>query len=323
MKKGIISVAAILLTHVFLAQPALPWGSATHAYIMDHIGKTAYWKNLNEIYGSMAPDMFNLMFEPQLLDVREYMWEQTHRHPNFMKVWDAAHWWGYQKPLAYGFVSHNDSWAADFTAHHRSRLYWINGYVIVKAHLLEAIFDLTSFLEDQFGIIISEEAAIELWHNLVEVAGDIIIWRNDHLIGEKIFLAAQKRSNAFQQLLIDAYANDLANNFPLKIGDFTEASAFLVNKEIEFQNLMKDYGGILALNNEDNIIRAFAVFAAELYGPQLGIHPSDPRYGDLITQAENLLRISLLFIQNDYMREINRTTKFVKIEMLAHWIFYF
>jgi len=41
---------------------AYGWGSAVHAYIDDHIGKKAPVRNLNEVYGAMAPDTFNFLF---------------------------------------------------------------------------------------------------------------------------------------------------------------------------------------------------------------------------------------------------------------------
>lgn len=307
MKKSLLSAAAIVLTLAFLAQPAHPWGSATHAYIMDHIGKTVYMRNLNEIYGSMAPDIFNLMPASYF---RDYLWEQTHRHPGFMKVWNNANWIGLEKPLAYGFVAHNDQWAMDYTAHHRSRLYWIDGYVVVKAHLLEAVFDLSA----QLGI--TEPEAIDLWHNLVEVAGDIVIWRNDPNIGKKIKASALLRSQQFPGLLIKAYATELNAYYLTEINTlgFADAQQFLFDMEDQYRQVMFGYGDALDQNSEDEIIDAFVLLATLYYELPEGVEEEEIR---------QLLELSLLFIQNDYMREINRTKNFTAIELLAHWIFYF
>lgn len=307
MKKSLLRSAAIVLTLAFLAQPALPWGSATHAYIMDCIGKKTYLRNLNEIYGSLAPDMFNLM---ETSYFRDYLWEQTHRHPGFMKVWNSASWIGLEKPLAYGFVAHNDQWAMDYTAHHRSRLYWIDGYVIIKAHLLEAIFDLSA----ELGI--TETEAIDLWHNLVEVAGDIVIWRNDPNIGKKIKASALLRSPQFPGLLVKAYAAELNTNYLTEITTmgFGNAQEFLFYMEDQFRLVMFGYGHALDNNSEEEIIDAFVALAIQYYELPPAATPE---------AIKQLLEISLLYIQGDYMREINRTKYFTVIELLAHWIFYF
>jgi hypothetical protein len=307
MRKSLISAAAILLTLVFLSQPALPWGSATHAFIMDHIGKPAYLKNINEIYGSMAPDIFNLMPQSYL---RDYLWDKTHRQPGFMKVWHEAKWVGLEKPLAYGFVAHNDQWAMDYTAHHRSRLYWIDGYVIVKAKLLEGIFKLSDLLG------ITKPEAVDLWHNLVEVAGDIIIWRNDPNIGKKIKASALLRSSEFPQLLIKAYAAELNTKYISELNSlgFSTAQNFLFYMEDQFRQVMLAYGNALDKNSEDEILDAFVSLASLYFDLPGGV-------GD--AEVKQLLEISLLFIQDDYMREINRTKNFTNLELLAHWIFYF
>jgi hypothetical protein len=190
--------------------------------------------------------------------------------------------------------------------------------VIIKAKFLEAIFDLSGQLFDQFGVVISEEEAIDLWHNLVEVAGDIVIWRNDPQIHQKIVESTGIMPLQFQDLLIDAYATDLAS---FAGWSTTVAANFLRGMDSDFRDLMNIYAGILSMGNEDLIISGFAQFAANLYGPQLGIDPS--MYPALIEQAKNLLRISLLFIQDDYMLEIKRTIRFVNLGLLVRLIIYF
>lgn len=68
MKKGYapkasaIAVVVILFSALTVTQ-AFGWGSAVHAYIDDHLGRKGPVRNLNEIYGAMAPDVFNSFFQ--------------------------------------------------------------------------------------------------------------------------------------------------------------------------------------------------------------------------------------------------------------------
>ncbi|MCL4477241.1 MAG: hypothetical protein M1508_13645 [Nitrospirae bacterium] len=67
-------------------------------------------------------------------------------HYDFLKVWDASRN-EVERSLAYGFVSHNDMWGADFTAHHSGRTYGqTEGYVIAKAEILDFPPFLLTFL---------------------------------------------------------------------------------------------------------------------------------------------------------------------------------
>ena len=61
-KMSILAVGVIILVLGFLSSEAFPWGYATHTYIEDHLGKTKRNRNMNEIYGGVAPDIFNYLF---------------------------------------------------------------------------------------------------------------------------------------------------------------------------------------------------------------------------------------------------------------------
>jgi hypothetical protein len=117
MKKRHMMLWTIFLALVLLPSMAFSWGSATHAYIDDQLNKTKSTKNLNEIYGGMAPDIFNYMFEsPYLQDF------YIATHYDFVKIWNVSKN-SLDKSLAYGFISHNDMWGADYTAHHSGITY--------------------------------------------------------------------------------------------------------------------------------------------------------------------------------------------------------
>src|SRR5512139_3979545 len=112
-RRNVLVVGVFCLGLLFSSSEAFPWGFATHAYIDDHLGKTDTQNNLNEIYGGVMPDLFNTLFDyPEYL---EFLPVQTHLKS--MKVWKASRG-KVEKSLAFGFVSHNDRWGADFTAHH-------------------------------------------------------------------------------------------------------------------------------------------------------------------------------------------------------------
>src|SRR5512138_2756096 len=57
----------VLILTVFVAvlagtRPALPWGSAVHAYIGAHLGDRGIDRK-DMIYGGVAPDTFNFLFD--------------------------------------------------------------------------------------------------------------------------------------------------------------------------------------------------------------------------------------------------------------------
>ncbi len=108
-----IRMRSWLICCLFLAMPAtaFTWNQATHAYIAQELGARAGLENLNEMWGSVAPDMFNYVFDPALCV--GWISDQTQGADpdSAMKIWSAA---GTDKEeaLALGFVSHNDSWGA-------------------------------------------------------------------------------------------------------------------------------------------------------------------------------------------------------------------
>ena len=127
-------LTALVLILGLGASQAWAWGSATHTYIDDRLNRQGRGeKNLGEMYGGIAPDLFNYLFAPY----QPYLYGQT--HDDFLKVWEAA---GpgrssVKRALAYGFVSHNDLWGADVTAHHNGLTFGQGqGYVIAKAQAM-------------------------------------------------------------------------------------------------------------------------------------------------------------------------------------------
>ena len=234
-KKTFMASGIIFLVLVFFSSNAFPWGSATHAYIDDRLGKKEWLKNMNEIYGGMAPDLFNYMFDsPHIQDL------YAATHSKFMKVWIAAKL-NTGKALAYGFVSHNDMWGADFTAHHKSRTLDPNeGYVITKAKVLEQmLYD--TFKSLGLGGDEYYDLRIELCHNLVETGVDILMKRMHPMIGQEIIASTIVRSPEFPILLVKAYAADFSAYF----GGYLKAARLITSAEREFRKTMILYGQAL------------------------------------------------------------------------------
>ena len=291
----------VVLMLVFFSSEAFPWGFATHAFTNDLLGKRRGLCNASEIYGGMAPDVFNYLFDYP--DYMNYLTFET--HANFMKVWESARW-GLQKPLAYGFVSHS---VADFTAHEDG------GYAMAKAEELlnmKLPRELSKPIHRLKQLVPDERILIEMFHIIVENAVDILIKRNDDpLVGEKISSAALLRGPELPLLLVKAYASDLAAAFEI---DPLEAAAFIVFAEKEFRKSIILYGQILTLD-EATAIRLISEQTADAGIAYLGLYGID--IGGLFQDEEDLVQLILaltdiaISICGDYRNEIDATIDFV------------
>ena len=306
--KTFIALGVILLTLVSFSSDAFSWGSATHAYIDDHLGKKGNLKNMNEIYGGMSPDIFNYMFEsPYLQDL------YSTTHYDFMEVWRAARCEA-GKSLSYGFVSHNDLWGADSTAHHQGLTFGQDeGYVIAKTKILLQLAPLPS----DSGI--PDDVAFEIYHNIVEAGVDILVKRNDDMIGQKIMSSALVRSPEFPLLLVKAYADDLSPYF----GGHVEEAKAIVSAEKEFRKIMILYGYALT-QDEPVAIQLISEQMADLaesfldaYGIQLPLTKEE-----VVALINELVQASMSLCAPDYAQEITATTAFVRQNMKVHGILY-
>ena len=318
---------------------AFSWGSATHVYIADHIGKRLGLRNTNEMYGAVAPDIFNYMFG---LEYAEYLHDQTHGVPpndeDFLKLWWEAKNWNYQKSAAYGFVCHNDVWAADFTAHHSARTLsgpWLPpgydpGWVIIKAAELESFWGLSAYLapklhsmppgfpgtSDQFVMYI----ALEICHNVIEAAGDVVLKDMDPQIGLKISLSALLRTHSFPSLLVDAYAGDLSSLFGMS-GE--EAAQVIIDAEKEFRQMMIMYGAAL-MQDKETAKHALAQQMAELAQAYIGSYFTLPPYEEILGELDHGMSLAVAVCEagDCFRNEVQETIKFVRWNLLSHQIWY-
>lgn len=308
-KKTFITLAVVFLLLVFFSSNAFSWGLATHAYIDDHLGKKNWLSNMNEIYGGMAPDIFNYMFDANLYRATHY---------DFMKVWEASRW-GLEKSLAYGFVSHNDVWGADSTAHHPVLIYrqgeGYEGYVIAKAKVLEQGLYITF---ESLGLGGKEyyDVRLELCHNLVETGIDILMKRKDRMIGQKIIYSALLRSPEFLRLLVNAYAE--AEGFSSYFGgDIEAAKVFITSAEREFRWMMILYGYAL-MQDESTTIQLISEYMADLAKSYLAVYGITLQGVDFTPLIKSAIEKSKEICAGDFDGEITATINFVDEQLILH-----
>jgi hypothetical protein len=297
---------SFVLLLAWVAVPAFSWGSATHAFIAGKIGKILPLMNANEVYGIMGADIFNYELQYYTDPTVKIFTHGVLGNEAFMGVWNNARWWGYQKSLAFGYVAHNEVWGCDFTAHKHGQTYGqAEGYVIAKATALMPI--LAGVLE-QYNIVLADPLLLELCHNLVESAGDIILLRADPLIGQKIIAACILRNNDFPELVAKT------------MGTGWKDPVFTAEKE--FRKTMILYGAAL-MQGEEAAIKGFSEQLAQIGvelitmfgGPTIPIEQA-------VGLAEVGIRQALLLCQNDYMTEVNATVKLVKKNLSLHGVRY-
>ena len=311
----------IALVLFFFSSEAFPWGWAVHAYIDDHLGKKRGLNNINEIYGGMVPDLFNYMFDNP--DYLGYLSYQTHNE--FMKVWMEARC-GLEKSLAYGFVTHNDVWGADSTAHHSGRTFGQGeGYVIAKAELLKPI--VLGALKQLFEQLpldspdpdLLDAIALEVSHELVENGIDILMKRIDPMIGHKIVSSALRRSPELPHLVVRAYAADFSDYGDIS---FRKAAKIITSAEMEFRRSMIFYGH--ALLQEDvtsvELISEQTANVAKSFLAAYGIEI--PAEIDVTPLVKFLTEEAIAVCAGDFASEIAATVGFVNDNLVIEGISY-
>ena len=283
---------------------AFPWGGATHAYFASEL--TQGRLNDQEVYGALAPDLFNLD-----IDFPHYAFSvsQTHRH--LTKLKREARRQGLDA-FAFGFVSHNERWGADRKAH-RNRGNGQTSYVLSKSGLLASQLrpSLQTLLEEAgvpFAFLLADRVSVELSHTLVEMAIDVMIKRNEGPgIGFKILHSAQERPASIQDLLIASYGKPLARYMAISE---EEAGDVIREAETEFQQLMIQYGGNL-VQEESEACRRLADQGAGLMRGLLEsatgkeVPVTAEFIADSLTQAMRL-------VEEDYAPEIESTLVYLK-----------
>jgi hypothetical protein len=293
MKKFLVLVLSLGV----LSSMAFSWGSATHVYIYEQLKKLGAIPNTNAIFGVIAPDVFNYMFtQPELA---AYLYDQTHH--NFMAVW-AEQKNEKDRSLGYGFVAHNDTWGIDFTAHHQAQcLSGSEGYVIAKAEIL---YGYIGGMLAGYGL--SPAAGLEICHELIESAIDLMIKRVDPDVPAKLIAAASHADKNFLDLLYKAYGPGLGLIFGLN-----EASI----KTIIAQN---DAGFRYAITALGNALKKKYPQDVNALAEQLSM--AAQAAFSITVDAGQIAQILMLAMSlcPDYLYELTATVGFVGQQLLIH-----
>jgi hypothetical protein len=262
--------------------------------------------NSQEIYGATVPDLFNLEFD---LPYYDYMVDRTHSHETTVKT--KARNLGLDT-FAFGFVSHNERWGADYTAHRNGRT-TEGGYVITKRDGLapKLISPLQDILENAgvpYASFFAGLFAPELAHPLIETAVDLLIKRNeDPSIGLELFHSAQDRPASVPDLLISAYAKGLAKHQKLS---YDEASQIIRDAEAEFQQMMILYGEVFAQEESETIQDVAEQGAILIEGY---IQSATGKEVDVPSEVlVDLLHLAIQEVEGDYGQEIASTLSYLK-----------
>jgi hypothetical protein len=315
MKKALCLLAALSLGVAMLAGAAMAWERGTHAYIADKLKKAGGPYNIDEMYGAMAPDVFNYLFTAPHVLFRDYLYDQTHHQ--FLKVKDAVKW-GYEKSSAYGFLSHNNVWGADSTAHIASRTLLLNeGYIITKAKMLNNWLIANV---PQYAALVSAAPAVgvEICHNVIEAAGDIVLARRDSSVGAKLMEIALRPKPHMQNLMVRAYAQGLSDvsgsrGYPI---DLSQAEQLIRSEEEGFRSSCIAYGFLLQQDESvilENVIAQFKQLAV-LYLALNGL--PNPGEATLTLLLQVSFQVADGLIKDDYMKEIQATIAMVKRNMV-------
>jgi hypothetical protein len=321
-KKTFVTLALICLM-VVMPPAMFSWNQPTHAYIADRLAARAGRDNLNEIWGSVTPDFFNYVFDPALCP--GWISDQTHGtySDTFMKVWNAVDTNG-EDALAYGFLTHNQAWGADHTAHIACRTCGENdGYIIVKARqLLSAPYPANP--EQKFGDVfantlgMSPEEAFLVAHVVIEEAVDIRLAHEvDPLIGRKLATAARSETKGFQPLLVRAFSADYAAQ--CFGGDNSKAASVLIATETKHRRDMIFVG--------EAISRPEQVAVRRLAEQLVGVLPDFLGRTLPVSNAEALEMVgaaisSSMALCDDYKGEIDATIEFVDKGLMDREILY-
>jgi hypothetical protein len=305
----------LLLLVMFFSSEAFPWGFATHAYIDDHLGKTKRNRNMDEIYGGVAPDTFNYLFD--VPEYQAYLSVQTHQE--FKKVWVIPSA-GLGKSLAYGFASHNDVWGADSTAHHKGLTFGqSDGYIITKAAVLAGILEA---FPPYAGLGLPHEITLAISHELVEDGVDLLVKGLDPSIGWKLKSSAFFRTSDFPVYLVKAYARDFSEAVGISRH---EATKFIIAAEKEFRKRMIFYGAALT-QDAPTAIQLIAEMTADIAVSFLAANglslPPGVEMEDIVPLIEFAIVQSMLICANDFSGEIEATIDFVDQNLEANGISY-
>jgi hypothetical protein len=314
---GFLRIPAVLGLIAALSITAWAWAPGTHAYIANAI----YPGNPdNVIFGSIAPDINQILSTDQ----NSVFFKDTHY--DVMGMWASTSLvpTPSSKPLALGFLTHNEAWGADHYAHITSHLYpryvntdpryqGQNGYVWVKAgQLCSLMKQQTNGMGGLATVLLSDPMNC---HFIVEYAMDLLLKSTrDPQIGQKLLAAASNyNEETLQALFMAGYPQ------PVSAGNATTTGMVMAFGEGTWAGLMKGYASALNQPTLKEAVPAVSGFlellAEQLLQAQLqaalGLPPGAPIPKEVGQQLSKLIELglvdSLMLCSYDYPLELNMT----------------
>lgn len=294
MKTVAVRFSALLLIILGCACTTFAWGPATHTYITSSIVQNA---SNNVLWGAIAPDV-NQALSPAPTSV--YFMDT---HYGVMNIYNAAAT-PEEREFAFGFVSHNEDWAADYTAHFHSRMTPRNeGYVIRKSQQLCSLMtmQLTQAGLTQYLPYIT----LDNCHFVLEWGVDRLVLKQHPELAAKLFNGAALHSVNSGALLEQAFGPVLPD---AKSPSWAAADAL-------WAQTMATYGAISQMPDEQ-AIPALATLLT-MMAENLGIiPPGDPAFEAAFGQLVQLgLVDSMQICAEDSGPEIAATIQFVNKNM--------
>jgi len=313
MKLKLTGAALGLLALLCCTVPAYPWGWAAHTYVIDQTGTKKPAANLQEVYGGMAVDSFNylILADPALAPVQNILFHEAHYQP--LALWENAP--PALKPLAYGFVSHNEAWGEDWTAHIQNlTIGGHEGYVIIKAQALAG--ELAAALQGA----VSTDALLVVSHELIEYGVDLLVRKDlDQGIGLEMAKAAMLRDPAFPALLATTFGPALS---PLGFSP-EQAGALITGAEAVFRQNMVIYGMILATPDDAQLLDYLVQFLlpqAQAYFAANNIILPDGVDLDMVIRFA--VGRSMQLCAGDYLKELGRTRSHTVSQLAVNGVLY-
>jgi hypothetical protein len=282
--------------------------------------------NLNEMWGSVAPDMFIFTFDQSVCP--GWITDETHGTYSdpFIKVWNVADTHA-EEALAYGFVSHNEAWGADHIAHEAGITFGQNtgyiGYIIAKAtQLLDTPVN-PADPDTTFGDLLANlgmvpEQALLVAHLITEYSIDVMLAHDvDPLLGRKLATAARNETGRFPALLVKAYGEDYADY--CFGGDLSTAAEVLAAAEAEHRKTMIFLGQAVSRPEpvaDEMLAEQVVAILPDFLGGPLPVPESEA------VETVRAGIVKAMALCDDYMAEIEATIEFVRKNLEDHGIIY-
>jgi hypothetical protein len=218
-------------------------------------------------YGALAPDIV------WYANPASPGWIQAHTIDDLRPLADTF----VERRFAEGWMTHNEVWGADSFAHGPS------GYVVLKAAQLAQKFSSVPFLQGYDN---------PLGHSAIEMAIDLLLKRQDPLLGPKVITAALLRSPNGPALLVQ---QGLTTPETLAAADGV------------FRTLLVRYGSALALTaplDRQAMAQLASEIATQAY--QTDVSPQ---------QAAVILDAAIQLCKSDYMSPIHQAIASVRHNM--------